>query len=144
MVINDYNLIMGAADQTDELRWTNPNSRRVRKGTWRALFNYLFNTVFVNNWLLASIQSRRKKQTQIEFRTELLNSIFKAGTELLNTLPVQRKPYFYRPNIGRIASLEGHKWDIIKLLRKCEWCLSNTMEHRVEAVVKAHGWYTKY
>jgi hypothetical protein len=121
VIVDDYSLNIGAVDQADQLRSGNPNLRRVRRGGWRALFNYLFNTVLVNSWILAT-QLGGVHQSQVAFRTELLNVLFKAGTKLTSDLSTKQKPYFSRLNKGSITSFEDHKIGTLQTGRYCVQC----------------------
>jgi hypothetical protein len=51
--VDDYNHYMGYVDQADQLRATNPGLRRVKRGGWHALWNFIFNVTLVNSFLLS-------------------------------------------------------------------------------------------
>jgi hypothetical protein len=51
--VDDYNHYMGYVDQADQLRATNPSLHRVKHGGWHALWNFIFNVMLVNSFLLS-------------------------------------------------------------------------------------------
>jgi len=51
--VDDYNHFMGYVDQADQLRASNPGLRRIRRGGWHALWNFIFNVTLVNSFLLS-------------------------------------------------------------------------------------------
>jgi hypothetical protein len=77
ILFDDYNRYMGQIDVADQLRATNPGLRRIRRGGWRALWNFIFYIVLVNCFLVS------KYKNQIEFRTDLLNQLLEKSKETL-------------------------------------------------------------
>ena len=53
-VFDDYNHYMGAVDVADQLRSYNPGLRRIRRGGWHALLNFMLSVVLVNSFILSS------------------------------------------------------------------------------------------
>jgi hypothetical protein len=44
---------MGYMDKADQLQTANPGLRRVKKGGWHALWNFIFNVTLVDSFLLS-------------------------------------------------------------------------------------------
>jgi hypothetical protein len=51
--VDDYNHYIGYVDQADQLQDTNSGLRRIKRGGWHALWNFIFNVTFVNSFLLS-------------------------------------------------------------------------------------------
>ena len=68
--IDEYNHNMRHVDRADQLRSYNPRLRRIRRGDWYALWNFIFNVIFINSYLLSSYKS------QAQFRNALILALF--------------------------------------------------------------------
>ena len=66
---------MGQVDQADQLYCYNTGLWQIRQGGWHALWNFIFNIVLVNCYLLSSFKS------QIEFRNSLIIDLINRGTQ---------------------------------------------------------------
>jgi hypothetical protein len=96
---------MGQVDQADQLRSYNPGLRRIRRGGWHALWNFIFNVVLVNCYRLSSFKS------QAEFRNTLLLALFEKGSKS------QRRCCTSVTSIS-----DEHKLGCRKILQYCSVC----------------------
>jgi len=62
---------MGYVDQADQRRASNPGLRRIRRGGWHALWNFIFNVTLVNSFLLS------------DYKTVYMQSIRSYSTSLI-------------------------------------------------------------
>ena len=80
--LDDYNHHMNHVDQADQLRCYTMNLRHTYKG-WKALFQYVFNVILVNCYLLSyhtNVEPYRARFiNQTRFRTVLIDSLINAS-----------------------------------------------------------------
>jgi hypothetical protein len=62
---NDYNYKMLPIDIADQLAGSNSGRRRIRRGAWQAIEQWLLVTVFVNSYLVA-LYSKVDRERQIK------------------------------------------------------------------------------
>jgi hypothetical protein len=74
--VDDYNHYMGYVDQADQLRATNPGLRRIKRGGWHALWNFIFNVTLVNSFLLSDYKEVRR------FRVDLQKALLKRSVRI--------------------------------------------------------------
>lgn len=75
IVIDEYNHNMGSVDVADQLRGSMAGMRRIRKGGWRALWQFIFNLVVLNSFLLSQSTS------QFNFRNALIDQLLEKGLD---------------------------------------------------------------
>ena len=80
---------MNHVDQADQLRSYNISLRRIQKG-WRALFQFIFNVVLVNSYLLAHHTMEARFRNQFQFRTALIDALINKSTPTIQQ-PMGRK-----------------------------------------------------
>jgi hypothetical protein len=74
---------MGGVDLADQLSATKAGLRRIRRGGWQALEQWLFRTVLVNSYLVAlnAIDGKRNRvinfRSQADFRLRIIDSLLK-------------------------------------------------------------------
>ena len=77
---DSYNYNMNHVDQADQLRCYYINQRKIQKG-WRALFQFIFNVVLVNSFLLSHHTPGKTQYTdQFQFRTALIDALINKST----------------------------------------------------------------
>ena len=89
---DEYNHHMNHVDQADQLRCYNMNLRHTYKG-WKALFQFIFNVVLVNCYLLSfhsNVPCRFKDQ--IKFRTTFIDSLINTSKASLFSSPPRPPP----------------------------------------------------
>ena len=64
--VDDYNHLMNQVDIADQLRSTNAGNRRIRRGGWHALWNFLFHVTIVNSYLLSDYKSASKFRVDLQ------------------------------------------------------------------------------
>jgi hypothetical protein len=69
--VDDYNHYMGYVDQADQRQASNPGLRRIRRGGWHAVWNFIFNVILVNSFLLS------------DYKTVYMQSIRSYSTSLI-------------------------------------------------------------
>jgi hypothetical protein len=57
---------MNQVDIADQLRSTNAGNRRIRRGGWHALWNFLFHVTIVNSYLLSDYKSASKFRVDLQ------------------------------------------------------------------------------
>ena len=81
-----YNHSMNGVDIADQLASSNSGKRRIRRGAWQALDQWLLVTVLVNTYLIA-FYSRKKVETKIKFRSQkdfrvqIIDSLLEMGKD---------------------------------------------------------------
>ena len=76
---NSYNHNMNHVDQADQLRCYSMNLRHTYKG-WKALFQFIFNVVLVNYYLLSFHSDTTTRYTDhIRFHTVLIDALINAS-----------------------------------------------------------------
>src|SRR5450432_4862429 len=72
--VDDYNHLMNQVDIADQLRSSNVGNRRIRRGGWHALWNFLFQVTIVNSYLLSDYKLASK------LRIDLQDGLLKRGS----------------------------------------------------------------
>ncbi len=110
--IDEYNHSMGHVDQADQLRSYNPGLRRIRRGGWHALWNFIFNMVLVNSYLLSSYKS------QAEFRNALILALFERGSKSRRRCCLS------------VSISDEHKLGCREILQYCSVCVEEPTRKR--------------
>jgi len=108
--VDDYNHYMGQVDQADQLRASNPGLRRVRRGGWHALWNFIFNVTLVNSFLLSDYKKVR------QFRVDLQKALLARGARIPGKY--QKPAITARPH----PELQCHELRSQLPLRYCSVC----------------------
>jgi hypothetical protein len=118
--VDDYNDHMGQVDQADQLRATNPGLRRVVRGGWHALWNFIFNVTLVNSFLLSDYTKVRR------FRIDLQKALF----ERCHQISEQQRTFEARSNLERQHHLKSGL-----PLRYCSVCEDPPSQKRKRSIL---------
>jgi hypothetical protein len=91
---------MGYVDQADQLRATNPGLRRVKRGGWHALWNFILNVTLVNSFLLSDYKEVSLLNHSLELQLAKFNRFVGSGS-------IYRKHYLKEVS-GYSQSIHGH------------------------------------
>jgi len=120
--IDDYNHYMGQVDQADQRRASNPGLRRIKRGGWHALWNFIFNVTLVNSFLLSDYKEVRR------FRVDLQKALLARGARI----PVKRQHTAI--NARPDPELQHHELRSGLPLRYCSVCTTPPDHKRKRAV----------
>ena len=107
---------MGQVDQANQLRSYNPGLRRIRRGGWHALWNFIFNVVLVNSYLLSSYKS------QVEFWNALILALFEKES-------ISQRRYHISTSIT-VSTSDEHELECWKILQYCSICVEEPTRKR--------------
>jgi hypothetical protein len=87
-VYHEYNHKMLEVDMADQLASLNSGQRRIRRGAWQAIDQWLLVTVLVNSYLVAfysEVEGKRqiKFRNQHDFRIQIIEGLLKIGKGVL-------------------------------------------------------------
>jgi hypothetical protein len=96
-LFDGYNFNMGASDRADQLAGNNSGKRRIKRGGWQAIEQWLLVTVLVNSYLIALYSGAEegvKYESQDKFRLEIIEALLHLGKDA----EVPRKRVFCHTN----------------------------------------------
>jgi hypothetical protein len=109
--VDGYNHNMNHVDIADQLRSTNPGNRRIRRGGWHALWNFLFYVTIVNCHALSDYKSASR------FRVDLQASLLERSQVLK-----KRKRSEAFPEAFLELEPSSHKLESGQQLQYCSVC----------------------
>jgi hypothetical protein len=125
---NYYNHNMLAIDVANQLASLNSSKRRIKRGTWQALDQWLLITVLVNCYLV-TFYSDVKKERQIKFRLQrdfciqIINALLVIGKDL--SVPKKRRFAYNNCDENKVPVI--HHYRIKRSTRKdCAACREET------------------
>jgi hypothetical protein len=125
---NQYNHNMLAIDVADQMAASNSGRRRIRRGAWQALDQWLLVTVLVNTYLVSyysDVEGKRSInfRSQRDFRIQIIEGLMAMGRDV----PDIRKPHnlYTKPKLSGIPNISHHQ--VKRQARKdCAACKGQT------------------
>lgn len=71
---------MGHVDQADQLRATNPGLRRIKRGGWHALWNFILSVALGNSFLLSDYKEVSLLNHSLELQLAMFNRFVGSGS----------------------------------------------------------------
>lgn len=135
-IYHQYNHNMLAIDVADQLAGTNSGKRRIRRGAWQALDQWLLVTVLVNTYLVSyysDVEGKRpiNFRSQRDFRIQIIEGLILMSKNALD----MRKPHEPRtkPRLSDIPSISHHQ-EKRRARKDCAACKGHTFWNRPKRV----------
>ena len=129
---NNYNHNMGGVDIADQLTGSNSGQRRIKRGGWQAIEQWLLLISLVNSFLIArhskkEVQSTIDFRSQKDFRIKIIDSLLLMGKDV----PGPRKRKIASTNLDLSdIQITGHHQIKRQCRRQCVACKGETIVDR--------------